>query len=122
EAREARDALLEQLEPLSAELWIYRAQSSDVPAWAGQGGDESRADRVVVDGHHNGDRRRRLSGHASRLRTSRDDDIDVRLHQLGCCLARQVEFAVSPSVINQDVSALDVTEIAKTLLQGLTAR
>src|SRR5262249_59509065 len=119
EVRKPRDALLEQFKPLSAELRIDRTQSRDIPAWPGQGGNESSPDRIVVDGHHDGNRRRRLSGHASRLWTPCHGDVDTRKHQLGGRLSRLFELAVSPAVLDHDVPALDVAEIVKTLLQSL---
>ena len=49
--------LPEKLEPLGRDVRRRLGEAGHVPAWPGEAGDDTAADRVRRDSHHDGDRR-----------------------------------------------------------------
>jgi hypothetical protein len=78
-----------------------------------QAGHEPSFDGIDHRGHDNRNVRRSLLGRSCAGRTM-GDEIDVALHQFSCEPRETVVSAVGPAILNHDVLALLISELAKT--------
>ena len=92
-----------------------RRQAGNVSARLRKAGDKPRANRIIILRHDNGDCDSCFLGGAGYCRTSRDDDVHLKAHQLGCERRQTIEFSLRRSILNDDVFPLHVAELAQTL-------
>ena len=114
--------LLEQLQPLADEL---RRSMSDSPVMLPPGRARLATSPVSTGSPMIamtiGNRRGRALGGQRARRAVRDDDVDLEPNQLGCQAGQPLVSALRPPVLDDDVPALDVAEIAKPCRNGLDA-
>src|SRR6266545_3488109 len=120
-AREAGNDLLQKLQLFSAYLWGKRGQSSNVPTWPRQTGDEPVANGIIIEPHDNGNLNSCFLGGTGWCRTTRDDDIYVEPHEFGREFTQTSWLPLCISILNDNVFALHVTKLAQTLAECLPA-
>jgi hypothetical protein len=82
---------------------------------------EGNIDGVSMVRENDGDRLRRLSGGLNQSRRTRENDINIHANQLGC-ERRQLIDPFRPAQFDDDVPALDPTEVAQACPQRLHPR
>src|SRR5882757_9418786 len=105
---------LDQFEPFCIELWNKESRSCDVRFGPRETRDKTCRDGVATDRHDNRNRRSRHFGCARPRRPVGYDDIDVETNKRGDQLGEPIVFALRPSKLDNNVPALDITEIAQT--------
>jgi hypothetical protein len=109
---------LEELQPLAGELRAQGAQARDVAPWVRQAGDEPLPNRITGARHHNRDRARGVLGRPDRVAAPRHDDVHLEPNQLGRQVGEPLVPPLRIPVLNDEVLALDVVELAQTLPEG----
>jgi hypothetical protein len=114
--------LLQELQVLTDRLRSHAGQPGDVAARSSQARDEAVAERIADVHHDDGDRRCHALGRESCLVYRRHEHIWLELDKLGrqerkplvhvSCLSRV-------PVVDGDVPALDVTQVAQPLLERM---
>ena len=104
--------LFEELQPLAGE--VRPGDARDVPAWAGQAGDEARSHRIARGaGHHDRDSGARPPGRPDARLDRRDDDVDAEPDQFGGQARERVrvELAQGAPELDHHVLAHDVAVV-----------
>ncbi|HXU89772.1 MAG TPA: hypothetical protein VFQ62_13040 [Methylomirabilota bacterium] len=111
--------LLQQLEPLRRELGRNVRQAGDVAAGTRQAIHE--ADLVGVRRHRHDDRNRLRHRLCSPdcLSTGRDDNVDPSLHELRGQLRQPLGYAFRPPLLQREIAAIDVAQVAECLPEDL---
>ena len=112
----ARDRILEQLEPFRHELGNEERVAGDVAARAREARDDARSNGVADVGHDHRYRIRRgclLRGEGARCRV-RHDDIHLEPDELGGELGKTVVLTFGKAKLDDDILALDVTQVAQS--------
>jgi hypothetical protein len=113
--------LLQELEPLGAELGRHQRKAGDVAARTRKARDDAVADGVGAHRHHDRDRARRVAGRQHRRRREGDEHVDLHFHEL-CRKRRHVlELAFAPADLEPVILALGVTELAHPLPETFEA-
>ena len=113
---QARDRILEQLEPFRRELGNEERVAGDVAAGAREARDDARSNGVADVGHDHRNRIRRgclLRGEGARCRV-RHDDIHLEPDELGGELGKTVILTFGEAKLDDDILALDVTQVAQS--------
>ena len=79
----AGNGLLQQFQPLPAQLRRHEGQSRDVPTWPGKVGHEPAPDWISDWAEHNGNRARRSLRSESRRRCLREEQVDLEADEVG---------------------------------------
>src|SRR6266545_4547182 len=116
-AREPGNGLLEQLQAFGSCLTHHDGEPGDVAAWSREAGHVSAADRVRVAREYYGNRRGRVLGRPSVDGSRCNDDIDLEPDQFLRQAGEPLEPPLGPAVFNNDVPALDPTQIAQPLTE-----
>ena len=119
DARHPGDGLFEEFHPLPAQVLREERLPRDVPAWSGEARDETGPHRVVRERHDDRDCGGGLLGcecHGSIC----DDNVHLETHQVGGQAWEPFGSSLCPSLFDNDVSPLDVTELAKPLPERLS--
>ena len=116
-ARELRNDLPEQLESFPLEVRRNRRQSGRVSSGPSEARDETRADGIADCDHDEGNRRRSSLDGEGGWRARGDDNIDLAGDKLGNQFRKALVLAFRPSIFDDDVTALDVAELAQTLAE-----
>ena len=98
---------------------MEKGQAGQIAAGTGEAGHEPGGDGIAHSGEHNRNGRGGLLGCQCAWRTTGYDHIDVELHQLGCELREAVVSAIGPPIVDDNVLALLVSELAKARSQGV---
>src|SRR6185295_7070879 len=98
-----------------------RGQSRNVSAGPRQTGGESISDGVVVERQDDGDGRSRLFGVAIDRRSSCDNDIDVKAHELRRKSGQALGLPLRVAPLNLNVSPFCVATVAQRLTEGVGA-
>ena len=121
---QARDRILEQLEPFRRELGNEERVAGDVAARAREARDDPRSNGVGDVGHDHRYRVRRgclLRGEGARHRV-RHDDIHLEPDELGGELGKTVILTLGKAKLDGDILALDVTQVAQSRPECIDAR
>src|SRR5262249_13575952 len=105
--------LHEQLQTLTDELWGEERQSRDVATRPRQSGDKATRNRIYCPREDDGDNPGRSLGGQRGGRVRNDDDVDVKRHQIGCQSREPIVFPLGIEVLNVDVVAFLITEVAQ---------
>ena len=105
-----------------AEAGRERRQSGDVSTRAREAGHESRADRVIVKAHHDGNRDLRVLEGARDSWSRRQDGGDVASEKLGGEAKKPVHSSVRVPFVDDDVLPLDVSKVAELVINLKTAK
>src|SRR5512147_2548461 len=81
--------------------------------------DETRANGIAGGGHDEGNRRRCLFDGEGSRRASGNDYIDLLGNQLADEGGKAIIISFGPSILDQDVFALDVAEVMQSLTERL---
>jgi hypothetical protein len=87
-----------------------------------QAGDEPLRNRIRGAPHHDRERARGVLGSADRGDAPCDNHVHLEPDQLGRQVAEPLETPLRIAVLNDEVLALDITEVAQTLPKGLQSR
>ena len=110
---------LRSLQPLAGELRHQDAQARDVPPRPRQAGDEPLPHRIRGARHHDRDRARGVLGSAGRGGASCHNHVHLEPDQLGRQVGEPLVLPLRIAVLNDEVLALDIAEVAQTLPEGL---
>jgi hypothetical protein len=122
DARQARNELLQELEPLAFDLCVEGGQSGDVAARAGETAHCSDANGVPYRRHHNRDCRRRTLRSEGGRRTPGQDQIGVAFYKAGCECRIALLLALGEALLKANVLALAIAQITKALAECLQRR
>jgi hypothetical protein len=114
-----RGDLFEQLQLLSHHLRGDAGQPGDVAAGAGKAGDEALGNRVACYGEDDWDRVGRLLGCARVGRRRGDDDVHLQADELGGERRQPFRSALCKPVLDCDVLAFHIAQLAQPLPEGL---
>jgi Protein of unknown function (DUF3568) len=103
----------------AAKLRGSDTQASDVAAWPRQAGDESFPDRIAGTRHDEWDRARGVLGGADDRPAACHNPLHLETDQLGRQVGESLVLPLRPSLLNDEVLAPDVAELAQTLPEGL---
>jgi hypothetical protein len=98
------------LQPFATHFRAEQTQACDIAARLRKTRDKSKTNRIDTR-HDDGNCGCLLPRRAGRLRSCRKDDIDLGGNQLGRELGQPVRLPGGASVVNDEVLALDITEI-----------
>src|SRR4029453_12911338 len=118
-AGDSRNRLLEQLQPLADQLRSESGHTRDVLLRFRQAGHEPARDRIDMNRHDDGDRRRGALGRLGSGGGARDDDVHVEPNQLGGEGGEPVSVVAVESALDEDVLALDVPQLPHPLEETL---
>jgi hypothetical protein len=118
DAGDARQQLLQQLEPLCVDLGRHRGRPRDVPSGAGDARDDPGGDGIADRSHDDREGSRSLFRGESGRCASRNNDVDLETDRLRDKRWVAIIATLCPSVLDHDVLALDVAEIAQFLAEG----
>jgi hypothetical protein len=107
--------LLEQVKLLAAQFGRRHGQPRDVSPWSCQTSRKSTPDWISVDRHDDGNPRRRALGRLRSRCCPCHDHVDLELHEFGREGRKPLGVVPVPSALDDDVLALDVTQIAQAL-------
>src|SRR5438094_4212867 len=102
-ARNLREGLLQELQPLSCQLGANPSQPSDIRAWARKTCDESRLDGINPCDHDDRDFRRQLLNSERRWRSTGNEDIYLAAQELSGNGRQPSEVAFDPSPFDRSV-------------------
>src|SRR5262249_61044584 len=85
----------------------------------GEARDEPLPDGITDSHHNDGDRLGRLLGRQHRWRRHGGYDVHLEADQLGREVGEPLVLPLRPSVLHDDVLALDIAQVAQPLLEGL---
>ena len=111
----AGEQFLQKLQCLPLISGARLRQSRNIPARSRQAGDEAIPNRIDIARHHNGNRNSSCLGGASGSRTARDDSIYLEPHELSRKLRKSIEFAISISILEDNITPLYIPELAQAL-------
>ena len=114
-----RNRFLDQLDALGADLGQEKGQSGQIPAGTGETGHEPDVDGIGHSAHHNWNGRGGLLGCSCAGCAMGYEHIDVEVYQFGCQFGEAVVSALGPPILEDNVVALLVSELAKTRSQGV---
>src|SRR5438477_6487725 len=114
-----RHCLLEQFQTLADEIRGEEGQPRDIAARPRQAGDEPAPNRIGGSSEDNGEGPGRLLGSHGGECGWGQDDIDLEGNEFGRESGEPLELPLGISVFDQDVAALDVTELTQSLAEGL---
>src|SRR5664280_3847620 len=112
-----RNSFLEQLDAFRGQLHGYEGQSGYIAARVGQALDQADFDRVAPTDKHDRDFIRRLRGGERLRRTNREDDVHTKLDELRGELRKTLLPAFRVAMLNEEVFAFDIAELAAELVQ-----
>ena len=113
----AGNGLLEQFQPLADVVRPSRRHPVMFPPGRARLATSPTRHRITHGNEDDGDRRRRLLGGQGRWRAVGDDDINLE-RQLGRERREPLGLALGKSVLDHDVPALDVAELAQTFAEA----
>src|SRR5262245_55295093 len=115
--RQVRQDLLKQLEPLCSEFRSEDRQSSYVPAWPREAGDDTRSQRIADYRQDDRDGGGCFGGQSSR-RPMGDDHIDIETSQVRNERRKLIVVAVRPAVLDDKIPSFLIAEIAQAHAKG----
>src|SRR5574341_539436 len=116
-ARDCRNGLLEQLEPLAGNLWAGAVRhTSHVSTGAPEAGHELVLNRVSTARHDDRDRRRRLLGGLNGWRPDRHNDVYTNANQI----LRQTGELIPPGICKPALDEEVPTLYVAKLLEGVS--
>ena len=118
----APNDLLEEFEVLANEFRTIGGVPGDVAARVRRAANQPKRDGIADADHDYGDRSRRVMGSLGRRRDWRHDQVNLEAHQVSGELRQAIEFALRPPVLDDDILAFDVAELAKTLAKLVHVR
>src|SRR5262249_2235128 len=119
---ETRNDLLEQLETLPGQLGTKDRKPRDICPRPRKAADKTAADQIASAGHDNGDSAGCLLECSGTREPLRHDEIDIEADQLGREAREWIEHPFCPSVLDDYILSLHVTEIAKALPKCLNIK
>ena len=108
-----RKGVLQQFKTFSIEFHTEIGQSSDIPARMRETRDDARPNGVANVDHHNRDRCCCLLGREGCWCRRRHEDVRLETNQLGRQLGESIIVPFRAAILNDDVLAFHVTEIAQ---------
>ena len=111
---DSRNSPLEQFQALADQLGSKARQPSDIAARPREARDEPALDGIANTSEDDGDRFGGLHGRQGDACAScHENDIDLEQNQFGCKSGGALDPPLGVSIFNDNVAALDVTEIAQ---------
>jgi hypothetical protein len=104
---------------LPTSLRVEDGQPRDITARPRKACDEPARNRIASGSEDNGEGPGRLLGGQGGGCVSGHDDINLERNQFGRKSGEPLELSLGISIFNHDVAALDVTEVAQSLTEGL---
>ena len=108
-----------QLQAFGADLRVHERDAGDVAAGPGQAGDESVADGISRQRHHDRSRWSGAHGRAGGCRHVGHDDVALELDEPGGQTGQLVRGLSGIAPVDDDVLAFDVAELAQSLPERL---
>ncbi len=115
--RNFRIDLPEQFQSLSLQVRRNRGQSSEISTRPSEARDKTRSDGVANGRHDKRDSHHRSLDRERRGRTGRDDNVHIERDELGNEFRKSLILSFRPSVLDDDVSTLDVAEVTQSLAE-----
>jgi len=113
---DCRERLLEDVEPLGAQLRRQHGDPGHVAARAAETRHEPGLHGIdAAERHDDRDRPGRVSRRADGARSHRDDHVDIRPNQLGGQAREPAEVALRESILERDVLPRQVAQLAHRL-------
>jgi hypothetical protein len=110
------------MQSLSRKLGRQQCHAGHVATRVAKAGYQAVADRIGHGRHHDGNRAGRSLG-GTDCRCGRSDaDLRVELYQLGRQGGQPVLLAGGPPVVDEQVAAFDIAELAQSLKKGFVLR
>jgi hypothetical protein len=104
---------------LGADLGHEKSQAGQIATGTDEAGHQPSGDRIGHGSHHDRNRLGGLLGRQCARRAVSYDHIDVELDQLGGERGETVESVLGPPIVNADVLALLVSELAQAREEGV---
>jgi hypothetical protein len=109
--------LLEESQAFAAQLGTAARQPRDIAAGPSEAFDEPCANCIGYDREDDRNRAGRSLGSQRGRRIRSDDDVRIQTHQLGGELGQSFDLAACEPILDSDVLALDVPELAEPSLK-----
>jgi hypothetical protein len=104
-----RDQFFKQLQAFSNELWRYQREAREICAGSCEAVDKSCLDGIGMCVEDDWRRASVLRGNGC-LRPKGEDDVEIQLNQFGHEPRETLGHSFCPSVLDQDVLALDIAK------------
>jgi hypothetical protein len=121
-ARNRGNSLFEELEPLGDYSGAKNRIPSNIPAWIGEALREARAQCIADPDHDNRNCCRRSHGRDGGRRPVGSDHIHGQADELSRSLGEPFGHAIGVAIVEGDVPAFHVAEVAQSLTESVRRR
>jgi len=112
-AGEGRDGLLKELQPFPLHLNERVCQSCDVPAWAGEAGDQSASNGVDDPCHHDGNRAGGLLRRPDLYGTIGNHEVRLETHELSRERQGSLILIFRPPALEEEILPLGIPALSQ---------
>ena len=114
----SRHCRLEDVDALAGNLGTIERGTGDITAGMGEVRDDTRAYRILDGRNYDRDRRGRSFCRDRHHRADGDDDVGIKLHQLGSKRFSRRPTSLKVPVFDFEILPLDITKFPQTIFQG----